>query len=182
MNELLLGRYTLPVSINPDSILARHEAGLFDELRAIVADAYHRSTDIARRVLPLCQPAMEAIGHRMAYDAARAANVRGCLVDLYVANVVKLDSSWYSEHAALSRTAQRAAEEAAHDAVLPLLGELVREMDVFAYVNAPIASDGAWDAFVDELKVFRGDSEVDLFNDVGKREGAEKIGIGGSHL
>ena len=126
---------------------------------------------------------MEAIGHRMAYDAACAAGVRGCLVDLYVANVVKLDPAWYAEHVGLSRAAQRAAEESAHDAVLPLLGELVREMDVVAYVNAPIVSDRAWDTFVNELKTFRGNSEVDLFgSDTGEHEGVENVKLWRSRL
>ena len=165
VNELLLGRYALPAPADPASLLAQHEAGLFKELRAIVASVpHHRSAEVNRRVMPYCQPAMEAIGHRMAYDAAVAAGVRPCLVDLYVANVVKLDPAWYAEHAGLSRAAQLAAEEAAHDAVFPLLGELVSEMDVFAYMHAPIVSDGAWDAFVGGLKVFRGSAYVDAFD------------------
>ena len=126
---------------------------------------------------------MEAIGHRMAYDAARAAGVRPCLVDVYVANVVKLDSAWYAEHAGLGRAAQSEAEEAAHDAALPHLGELVREMDVFAYVNAPIASDGAWDAFVAGLKVFRGNAYVDAFDsDARRRAAVDDVKMVRSHL
>ena len=165
VNEILIGRYEMPQPADPNSLLARHEASLIAELREVVRNvSHHRSSEVNRLVLPYCQPTMEAIGHRMAYDAAVAAGVRPCLIDLYVANVVKLDPAWYAEHTGLSRAAQLAAEEAAHDAVFPLLGELVREMDVFAYVHAPIVSDGAWDAFVGGLKVFRGSAYVDAFD------------------
>ncbi|KAI0633863.1 acyl-CoA dehydrogenase NM domain-like protein [Trametes polyzona] len=165
VNELLLGRYTLPPSTDPSSLLARHEASLFAELRAIVqgSQQHHRSENVSRLVLPRCQPMMEAIGHRMAYDAARAQGVRPALVDLYVAGVVKLDGAWYAEHAGLGRAAQLEMEARAMDAVLPMLGELVAEMDVFAYVSAPIATEERWGAFVDGLKMFEGTAEVDLF-------------------
>ena len=62
----------MPETPNPDLILARHEAGLFEEARKIMADLQceHRSETFNRAILPLCQPLVEAIGHRMAYDAA----------------------------------------------------------------------------------------------------------------
>ena len=48
--------------------------------------------------------------------------------------------------------------------VLPLLGELVQEMDVMPYITAPIVSDSTWDAFVDGLRVIDGDAHVDAFS------------------
>ncbi|KAI0819314.1 acyl-CoA dehydrogenase NM domain-like protein [Trametes gibbosa] len=164
VNELLLGRYTLPPSTHPDSLLARHEAALFSDLRVIVQSVgQHRGEDANRLILPRCQPMVEAIGHRMAYDAALAHCVRPALIDLYVASVVKLDAAWYVEHAGLGCAAQQAMEARAMDAVLPMLGELVREMDVFAYVSAPIASDERWESFVGDLKTFEGTARVELF-------------------
>ena len=166
MNELVLGRYEMPAPADPNSLLARHEAGLLQELRDIVKDVpHHRSAEVNRLVLPHCQPVMEAIGHRMAYDAAVAQGVRPCLIDLYIANVVRLDPAWYVEHAGLGRRAQQEMETRAMDAVLPRLGELVKEMDVFAYVTAPIVSDERWGAFVDALKVFRGNARFDALDE-----------------
>ncbi len=165
MNELLLGRYEMPKPKNPDSLLARHEAGMFAELRHVLKSAPgHRSEEVNRLVLPYCQPMMEAIGHRMAYDAAVEQGVRPALIDLYVANVMKLDAAWYVEFAGLGRAAQQAMETRAMDAVLPMLGELVKEMDVFAYINAPLVSDERWAAFVDDMKTHEGNGRVDLFN------------------
>ncbi|OJT05047.1 Acyl-coenzyme A oxidase, peroxisomal [Trametes pubescens] len=165
VNELLLGRYEMPKPKNPDSLLARHEAGMFAELRDVLKSAPgHRSEEVNRLVLPYCQPMMEAIGHRMAYDAAVEQGVRPALIDLYVANVMKLDAAWYVEFAGLGRAAQQAMETRAMDAVLPMLGELVKEMDVFAYINAPLVSDERWAAFVDDMKTHEGNGRVDLFN------------------
>ena len=170
VNEILIGRYDMPTPTDPNSLLARHEAGLLDELREVVQNiAHHRSDDVNRLILPYCQPAMEAIGHRMAYDAAVAAGVRPCLIDLYAANVVKLDPAWYAEHAGLGRKAQQEMETRAQDQVLPLLGKLVKEMDVFPYVTAPIISDDRWTAFVQDLKVFRGNAHVDPLEQRGGR-------------
>ncbi|KAI0666662.1 acyl-CoA dehydrogenase NM domain-like protein [Trametes maxima] len=165
VNELLLGRYTMPSPADPNSLLARHEAGLFAELRQILKDApHHRSAEVSRLVLPRCQPMMEAIGHRMAYDAAIQQGVRPALVDLFVANAVALDAAWYAEHADLSRSQQQAMSMCAMDAVLPMLDDVVKEMDVFAYVTAPIMSEERWSEFVDGLKTFAGDARVTLWN------------------
>ncbi|KAM5537960.1 hypothetical protein V8D89_008436 [Ganoderma adspersum] len=163
INEILLGRYEMPPPADPNSLLARHEAGLLQGLRNVLQSiSNHRSTEVNRLILPHCQPVMEAIGHRMAYDAAVEQGVRQCLVDLYVANVVRLDPAWYAEHAGLGRGAQQEMATRAMDEVLPILGELVHEMDMFAYVDAPIVSDESWAAFVESLKVFGGDARVDL--------------------
>ena len=170
INEILLGRYELPPPIDPNSLLARYEAGLLQHLRNVLKGIpNHRSTEVNPLILPHCQPAMEAIGHRMAYDAAVEQGVRQCLIDLYVANVAKLDSAWYVEHAGLGRDTQQEMATRAMDGVLPILGELVHEMDMFAYVNAPIVSDESWATFVESLKVFGGDARVDLgFERVGR--------------
>ncbi|OBZ66991.1 Acyl-coenzyme A oxidase 2, peroxisomal [Grifola frondosa] len=168
VTEILIGRYEMPPSINPTSLLARHEAGLFKELRETIASVpHHRSSEVNRLILPHSQAMVEAMGHRMAYDAAVAAGVRPCLIDLYVANAVKLDPAWYAENAHLGRRAQADMETKAMDEVLPLLGTLVREMDVIPYITAPIVSDELWSAFVGSLQVFKGNGKVDVFHEQG---------------
>ncbi|OCH86126.1 acyl-CoA dehydrogenase NM domain-like protein [Obba rivulosa] len=163
--ELVLGRYAMPPPDDPSSLLARHEAGLIEEARQVLADIKHDSADINRLLLPRCQPLVEAIGHRMAYDAAIAANVIPSLIDLYVASVLKFDSAWYSENAGLPRRAQEQMEVKALDEVLPHLSSLIREMDVLPYVRAPIVSEERWSAFVDSLQIFAGTGHVDMPDD-----------------
>ncbi|KAF8882699.1 hypothetical protein BD779DRAFT_1472828 [Infundibulicybe gibba] len=106
--ELLLGRYELPETADPNSLLARHETGLFEERRAILASdsLNHEGRMSENHLLPYCQAIVEAAGHRMAYDAARAAGVMPALIDLYLSSVIKLDPAWYVENADMSRSAQ----------------------------------------------------------------------------
>lgn len=162
--ELLQGRYSVPTARDPTSLLARHEQGLFEEKRAILASCpHHRSEAVNRMILPSCLPLVEAIGHRMAYEAAVAEGVPQYLIDLYVASVVKFDAAWYAEHAKLGRQAQEDMEMQALDAVLPHLGSLVRDMGMSAHITAPIVSDDRWDRFVDGLEEFEGEGDVELW-------------------
>ena len=108
---MLQGRYKVPGSTNPKSNLARHEAGLFQENRAVLTScSHHRSDEVNRLILPQCQAMIEAIGHRMAYDAAVAAGVQQNLIDLYEVSCMKLDAAWYSEEVGIGRRALAAME------------------------------------------------------------------------
>ncbi|KAI0310935.1 putative acyl-CoA oxidase, partial [Amylostereum chailletii] len=157
--EIVLGRYAMPPPVESESLLARHEASIQAELKEIMFSASNRrGSEVNRRILPRCQAFVEAIGHRMAYDAARAAGVMPALVDLYVASVVKFDACWYAEEGGLGRKAQLEMEERALDGVLPHIERLVDELNVKPYVTAPIVTDGAWDLFVEGLKTFEGPS------------------------
>lgn len=160
-SELLLGRYELPAPLRPDSLLHRHEVGLMNEARRIIDTLEsHRSEEFNRSILPLCQPLVEAIGHRMAYESALDAGVPQCLIDLYEISVIKLDSIWYSENAGMTRETIRKREEEAYTAVLPRLEEFLDEMDMDAFTDAPIVSDEKWRAFTRGLKTFTSDSSV----------------------
>ena len=177
--EMLQGRYKVPASKDPKSLLARHEAGLFDESRAALAScSHHRSNEVNRLILPQCQPIIEAIGHRMAYDAAVAAGVDSSLVDLYVASVVKLDASWYSENADFGRRALADLETRSLDAVLPQLGTLIAKMGVEPWITSKIVSDERWDAFLETCDVFEGKSSVEVF----RRGEADESRLVRSHL
>ncbi|KAF8890391.1 acyl-CoA dehydrogenase NM domain-like protein [Infundibulicybe gibba] len=153
--ELLLGRYELPKAVDPNSLLARHETGLFEERRTILANTLdHEGRMNENHLLPYCQMMVEAAGHRMAYDAARAAGVMPALIDLYLSSIIKLDSAWYVENADVSRSAQTQMEDAALDAVLPHVNALAEGLNVAYCVTAPIVSDAKWDAFLRGLSDF----------------------------
>ncbi|KAI0292232.1 acyl-CoA dehydrogenase NM domain-like protein [Multifurca ochricompacta] len=151
-SELLLGRYALEPPRYPDSLLAQHERGLFSELRAILAAApSHRSSTYDRDVLPRSLPLIQAIGHRIAYDAARAAQVDPPLLDLFEAASVLLDEAWYVENLGVSRAELREREARAIEAAFPHLEEYLSRMDVAPYVVAPIVSDEKWGQFLGTL-------------------------------
>jgi hypothetical protein len=134
-------------------MLARHEQGLFEELKMLLCSTNgHRSEEFDRLILPECLPFIQAIGHRMAYDAAVKSNVDQCLIDLYVASCIKLDPAWYVENLSLSRQTQREREASAIDAVFPRLEEYLAKLPVKPYITAPIVSDETWSEHVASLK------------------------------
>lgn len=149
---MLQGKYSVPETSDTQSLLALHEKGLFYELQDMLQDiGDHRAPDFDRLVLPDCLLLVQAIGHRMAYDAAVSAGVDAFLVDLYVASCVKFDSSWYVEKLGLSRSRQREMETTAVDRIFPRVDELLAQMSVEPYILAPIVSDERWAEYVAAL-------------------------------
>jgi hypothetical protein len=114
----------------------------------------HRSTAYDREILPRSLPFIQAIGHRISYDAARAAQVDGPLLDLFEAATVLQDEAWYVEHLGMTRAELREREASALEAVFPRLEEYLARMDVAPYVMAPIVSDEKWEQFVGTLPMF----------------------------
>ncbi|KAI0790862.1 acyl-CoA dehydrogenase NM domain-like protein [Abortiporus biennis] len=163
--ELLQGRYNVPTPLNHTSILARHEAGLLSEYRAILKSSPgHRSEQVNKFIIPQCLPLVEAIGHRMAYEAAVADKLPSYIIDLYVASIIKLDPAWYVEHANISRQDIFEMESKALDEMLPHVERLVDDMGMEPYVSAPIVSDEKWDAFIESLPVVAGSGRVNLWD------------------
>ncbi|KAL4921500.1 acyl-CoA dehydrogenase NM domain-like protein [Aspergillus aurantiobrunneus] len=166
-SELLIGRYKIPPPRNPHSAIARHEASLFAEaqesLRSI--DGAHRSEQYNRNILPLSLPLVQAIGQRMALEAAIQAQIDPKLISLYESGVILEDSAWYAETGAISRKTQEMEAQAA-DALLPGLERLVAETGAEKYSQAPMASEEHWDEFVDGLEEFRGEALVDILSPV----------------
>ena len=157
-SELLLGRYTLPQPRDGDALLARHAAAIFARGRALLAsfERGHRDEAFNNLVLPQSELAITALGHALAYDAARAAGVPAPLLELFECYVVQLDPTWYSEHAGISGDAFRRKEDAAAQAALPQLKEYVDQMDVRRWVTAPILSDAAWSRWHAALPIHSG--------------------------
>lgn len=164
-SELLIGRYQMPPSKDPNSLIARHEASLFSEARTILqqnSKGVHRSKQFNRDILPLALPLIEAIGHRMAYEAAINANLDPNLIRLYESGVVMEDSAWYVEQAGLSREAQREMEAKAVDNLFPQLDDLLLASGMQPFSNAPMSSNILWENFVSGLEVFTGNAPSDL--------------------
>ena len=147
----------MPPPNDSTSPIARHEASLFSEARDLLqqgAKGIHRSERFNRDILPLALPLVEAIGHRMAYEAAIDANVDPSLLNLYESVVLKEDSAWYVEQGGLSREIQREMEAQAVDVLLPRMNDLLRASGVQPYSNAPMTSKMLWNDFVSGLEVF----------------------------
>jgi hypothetical protein len=118
----------------------------------------HRSEAFNRTILPLALPLVQAIGYRMAMEAAVEIGIDPKLRALYQAGIIKECSAWFSEQGGLSRQEQRQMESQAADAVLPELPRLVEETGVEPYCTAPMTSEKLWNDYVEELENFSGDA------------------------
>ena len=115
----------------------------------------HRGKTFDQYILPMCKSMIRAVGHRMAYDAAVDAHLDPCLLDVYVASVVKLDPGWYVQYGNYNLEAQRAFESEAIEAAHPFLDKWLSRSRVKEYVQGvPIISPQNWDAFVADLPMY----------------------------
>lgn len=157
-SELLQGRYALPQPSHPDSLLARHAAGVFARCKDLLAGIKgHRNDTYNSLVLPQSELGMRALGEAYAYGAAAEAGVPAPLLALFELFIVKLDPLWYAEHEGLTDTVFRRREDAAVRAALPGLKDYVDALEAREYVTAPIVSDESWDAWVKQLPVQAGE-------------------------
>lgn len=86
VTELLFDRYRVPPARDPTSLLARHKIGLFRSCRdLLISMPSHRSSAFNRLIVPQCHSIVEAIGHRMAYEAAFEAGINKPTISLYEA-------------------------------------------------------------------------------------------------
>lgn len=160
--ELLLDRYQLPKPANPNSQLARYEAGLWAEARRAFADLAggdHRSRAFNTYMLPRAQPLVRAIGCRMAYDAAVAAeqavgpgdehqhqqnqNQNRQVLALFESTVAMDDLSWYVEHEGARRADASRRDAHAAEVLLPELEALLAASGAEPWVTAPMVSERA---------------------------------------
>jgi acyl-CoA oxidase len=160
--DLLLGRIEAPPSSNLESLLSKHEASMISDMRAELAQFSSGSRDPAfeSRFTPRALPLIEAVGHRMAYEAAVQSGLERSIIDLFIASVVKLDPAWYSETVGLSRRAQIDMEFDSATILYPQLSELTERLEASAYVTAPIVSEDKWQGYVDALPVVGSDLQV----------------------
>ncbi|KAJ7763964.1 acyl-CoA oxidase [Mycena maculata] len=151
--EYLLGRYPLPKPQRPHTLIAKHEMGIFVEMRlALVAVGNnHRSEEFNRFLLPRCVALVLAIGQRMAYEAALDAHVHPALIRLYEAGAVLQDLAWYVENKYVTRETAKKNEAAAIEGVLEVLDTVLAANACEEVLHAPILSDEKWNEWVATL-------------------------------
>ena len=117
---------------------------------------HHRGDFFNRMLLPRSLPLVEAIGHRMAFEAAICAGVPEPLVRLYEIGAVGVDLPWYVERGLITRNAYLKREDVALSDVYSHLQEYLGAMKIAPYAKAAIISDEAWQKFADSLPVHQG--------------------------
>ncbi|KAI1820723.1 putative acyl-CoA oxidase [Xylaria intraflava] len=161
VSEVLLGRYELPEARMKTCLLAKHEAGIWQEARELIAslgDKHHRSEAVSAHLLPRCREMIKATGHRMAYEAAAmGGKVKREALDLFESSCIKSDLSWYCQFEGLRRNDFHARDTATVKAALPLLQEFLsqREAAAAAAAVAPIMDEDSWDEFVTNLPMLQ---------------------------
>ena len=150
----------MPLPDGSDSLLARHAASLFEENKALLTQlpGDHRDPAFSALILPQAESTIEAIGHAMAFSAGVRKGLPKPILDVYECAVIRRDPAWYSENAGLTRQDQRVREDKAVTSAMPYLGKYLDDLDVEAYVSAPIVSDATWNKYYNGMTVFKGNA------------------------
>ncbi|KAL3455375.1 acyl-CoA dehydrogenase/oxidase [Aspergillus heterothallicus] len=162
--ELLIGRYTLPPATDPSCPLAQYENGLYTLCRNALASLHgsHCDERYNALILPHALPLIEAIGHRMAYEAARAAGIDSDLLEIYEAGVLFHAPAWYvcKMELEVGRVFER--ENRAMESVLGRFAGMMEalEKEVGEYVTAPILGEREWEGFVSTFQGFEADKGI----------------------
>ncbi|GKT88619.1 acyloxidase [Colletotrichum tofieldiae] len=157
-SEILTNRYRLPQAADPTLPLALYEKDMFEDAAGKVAVASGASGSHS----PRCRTMVEAMGQRMAYEAARAqGSVAPQVLDLFEKSCIQEDPSWFVEHGHGTRSRLWDDEEQAYCNLLPLLPSLVERVNARAYITAPLVDETAMKGFIRALPAF-GNSEDDV--------------------
>jgi acyl-CoA oxidase len=156
-SELFQGKYELPKPKYPESLLARHEAGLLCEAQNLLQPLPngHRDDLFDGRISLKCRPFIEAVGQRIAYEVALdSPTTRPELLDLYEVQCMKSDLAWYVENAGYKSQQIFDLEDERLNRTLPLLDDILDANNVGSVVTAPILSEMKWQKFVATLPKF----------------------------
>ncbi|KAH0828639.1 acyl-CoA oxidase [Lanmaoa asiatica] len=166
-SELLLQRYQMPLPDASESLLAQHAISLLEESKALLQQLSggHRSEAFNALILPQAEHAIEAMGHSMTYSAGVQRGLPKPILDIYECAVIRRDPAWYSEKGGLTRHDQRVREDNAVTSAMPHLAAYLDDLNIEAYVSAPIVSDAAWKEYYGAMPVFKGNA-VPVFDQV----------------
>ncbi|KAI8710556.1 hypothetical protein NCS52_01555700 [Fusarium sp. LHS14.1] len=158
VSELLGGKYSLPAPRDPTAVLARREQQMMDtamsKLKDIGGYGGHRGQAFNQHILPCCRPIAEAIGHRMAYEAARESGACPKVLRLYEHMCVGTGFRQFSPDDHKLQAFEDAAVEAYNDVFADMLQSL-QNSEADAYTTAPIMSNKSWAVFVDKMQAFK---------------------------
>lgn len=165
MSEFLGGKLNLPQARNRTSRVAQREEELLADMKTrlerVGGYEEHRGAAFDRHILPRCRSLAEAIGHRMAYEAAESAGLSLDVLLLYerICLCEDLDPMPAPVRAAQVYAPSRASES--YNAVLAQIrSESASQSDIDEYVIAPITSDESWEAFMNSLRAFRNPDDI----------------------
>ncbi|KAK1966808.1 putative acyl-CoA oxidase [Colletotrichum sublineola] len=152
---------------DPTTPLAMYEKGMLEEVTNKLAMASGASGSLRgafynNSILPRCRSIVEAIGQRMAYEAAQAqSDIPPQVLNLFEKSCIQEDPAWFVEHGYGSLSRLWDDEEQAYCDLLPRLPSLVDRANARAYITAPLIDETAMKSFISALPAF-GNSEDDV--------------------
>ncbi|KAI0505453.1 acyl-CoA dehydrogenase/oxidase [Xylaria bambusicola] len=159
VSEVLLGRYKLPEPKDRTCLLAKHEAGVWQEAHEMLLSlgiTNYRSEEVNAHLLPRCRDMVKAAGHRMAYEAAVASGkVKPAALRLFESSCIKSDLSWYCQSEGFKRNEFLANDVKAVKEALPLLQEFLTQRRPLRATVAPIVHETSWNEFFESLPIFQ---------------------------
>ena len=156
---MLQGKHPLPPADDPETLLAQHERGSFDDLQKYLyrdskGRSNHRSAAFAQHVTPRARDLVQAIGHRFAYDSA-SRSVRQELLDVWESDCILEDAAWYVEHTGLSNQKLQEKRIWAIERARPHLQSIIDGFDMAKHHGStPLVSKASSDGFLGELPSF----------------------------
>ncbi|KAM0363152.1 hypothetical protein ACHAO7_010335 [Fusarium culmorum] len=167
MSEVLGGKLDLPQAINRSSRLAQREEDLTRDMKIrlerVGGYGNHRGPAFDRYILPWCRSLAEAIGNRMAYEAAEKSGISLEVLNLYerICLCEDLDPLPVTEPSTQARVPSRSSNS--YSSVLAQIrSESTAPSEIDNYVTAPIVSDDAWESFTNCLQMFRNPLDVPI--------------------
>jgi acyl-CoA oxidase len=171
MPEVLAGSLVLPQAMNRSSRLAQREEDLIRDMKSrlerVGGYENHRGPAFDRYILPRCRLLAEAIGNRMAYEAAEKSGISSEVLTLYerICLCEDLDPLPALEPLVQARAPSRSCSS--YSAVLAQIrSESVTPSEVDDYITAPITSDKSWESFMKGLQMLK--SPLDVLTSLSK--------------
>ncbi|KAF5707248.1 peroxisomal acyl-coenzyme A oxidase 3 [Fusarium mundagurra] len=116
----------------------------------------HRGPDFDRHILPRCRLLAEAIGNRMAYEAAETSGLSPDALTLYERICMREDPNHLPVMGSQGRADAQSQSSEPYDSVLAQIrSESASRSDLDDYVTAPIMSEESWGSFTNGLHAFR---------------------------
>ncbi|GKU22964.1 unnamed protein product [Fusarium langsethiae] len=165
MSEMLGGKLDLPQAMNRSSRLAQREEDLTRDMKSRLerVGGYdnHRGPAFDRYILPRCRLLAEAIGNRMAYEAAEKSGISLEVLTLYerICLCEDLDPLPALEPMVQARAPSRSSN--LYSSVLAQIrSESITPSEIDHYVTAPITTDESWESFMKGLQIFKSPLDV----------------------
>lgn len=184
VSELLLGRYEIPKARDPKCLLAQHEISIWKEAtrlskKIMIMAGSNRNEKFNAAILPRCRKLVQAIGHRMAYEAAAASDlVTPDMLRFYEASCLLEDPAWYVEKKKFTTSDLHIRHADAATQLLPRLEFMLQQSGAAPWATAPILKEQAWMEFLDRLPTFTHDgSASDFQSTLGANSGSSQVSV-----